>query len=83
MKLMLKIAIENKLPSEFSVQNVFVLELKKASAKRCCLGGGSLDGGLHIAGGFSRSQEGFPPSFSDEVGGQIDLGRSAVSDFYH
>ena len=66
-----------------------MLELKKASAKRCCLGGASLGGGLHIAGGFSRSQEGLPPSFSDEVGGQIlidtksGLGRTAVSDFDH
>ena len=68
-----------------------MLELKKkASAKRCCLGGASLDGGgLHIAGGFSRSQEGLPPSFSDEVGSQISrdtksgLGRTAVSDFDH
>ena len=66
-----------------------MLELKKASAKRCCLGGASLGGGLHIAGGFSRSQEDLPPSFSDEVGGQIlidtksGLGRTAVSDFDH
>ena len=63
--------------------------VKKTSAKRCCLGGANLDGGLHNAGGFSRSQEGLPPTFSDEVGGQISrdtksgLGRTAVSDFDH
>jgi len=34
---------------------------------RCCLGETSLNGELHIAGGYSRSQEGFPPNFSNEV----------------